>query len=41
VGGDGVCEVDFWCEVCQISLTHPGTCYCCGEEAALRERPAR
>jgi hypothetical protein len=41
VGDGGVFDVDYWCEVCQISLTHPGACYCCGQEADLRERPAR
>lgn len=39
VGKDGVFDVDYWCEVCQISLSHPGACYCCGQEAELRERP--
>jgi hypothetical protein len=39
---DGVvCEVDYWCEICQISSTHPGPCVCCGDDAPLRERPAR
>lgn len=41
VGKDGVFDVDYWCEVCQISLSHPGACYCCGQEAELRERPAK
>jgi hypothetical protein len=36
-----VYDVDYWCEICQISLAHPGDCYCCGQEAELRERPAR
>jgi hypothetical protein len=31
--------VDFWCEVCQISLNYPGVCVCCGDETVLRERP--
>ena len=34
-------DVDYWCEVCQISLAHPGPCYCCGQEVELRERPTR
>jgi hypothetical protein len=34
-------DVDYWCEVCQISLDHPGQCYCCGDEVELRERPVR
>ncbi len=39
---DGVAnDVDYWCDVCAISLTHPGPCYCCGQETTLRERPAR
>ncbi len=37
----GVCDVDYWCEVCQISLDRPGPCFCCGEPAELRERPVR
>ena len=41
VGDDGTCDVDYWCEVCQISLTEPGPCYCCGQDVVLRERPAR
>jgi hypothetical protein len=41
LGDDGVRDVDYWCEICQISLNHPGACYCCGQEAELRERPAR
>jgi hypothetical protein len=36
-----VCDVDYWCDVCQISLPHPGSCYCCGDEVVLRERPTR
>jgi hypothetical protein len=39
---DGVvCEVDYWCDVCQISANHPGPCVCCGDDSPLRERPAR
>ena len=41
VTDDGMFDVDYWCDVCQISLSHPGACYCCGQEAELRERPAR
>jgi hypothetical protein len=41
VGDAGFYDVDYWCEICQISLTHPGACYCCGQEAELRERPSR
>jgi hypothetical protein len=33
-------DVDFWCEVCQISHQHPGACVCCGDPLELRERPA-
>jgi hypothetical protein len=40
VKGGAVHDVDYWCETCRISLSHPGPCYCCGEEAPLRERPA-
>jgi hypothetical protein len=36
-----ICDVDYWCEVCQISLDCPGPCYCCGDETVFRERPAR
>lgn len=36
-----VSDVDYWCETCQISILHPGTCFCCGEETERRERPAR
>ncbi|HET6573216.1 MAG TPA: hypothetical protein VFG68_06415 [Fimbriiglobus sp.] len=36
-----VYDVDYWCETCQISLDHPGPCFCCGEEVELRERPVR
>jgi hypothetical protein len=35
-----VYDVDFWCEVCQISHPTPGHCVCCGDETMLRERPA-
>jgi hypothetical protein len=35
-----VYDVDYWCGTCRISLSHPGSCYCCGEELELRERPA-
>jgi hypothetical protein len=39
---DGVVnDVDYWCDICAISLTRPGPCYCCGQETVLRERPAR
>jgi hypothetical protein len=39
---DGVThDVDYWCEVCQISSNAPGACVCCGDEVELRERPAR
>jgi hypothetical protein len=41
VTDDGVCDVDYWCEVCQISLDRPGPCFCCGEAVELRERPVR
>lgn len=34
-------DVDYWCEICQISQDCPGQCVCCGEEAEFRERPAR
>jgi hypothetical protein len=40
VTDDGVCDVDYWCDICRISLTEPGPCFCCGEETKLRERPA-
>jgi hypothetical protein len=36
-----VYDVDYWCEVCQISLDHPGQCYCCGDEVEFRERRVR
>jgi hypothetical protein len=36
-----VYDVDYWCDVCQISISRPGPCYCCGEETVFRERPAR
>jgi hypothetical protein len=36
---DGICDVDYFCDICRISLTEPGPCYCCGEETKLRERP--
>jgi hypothetical protein len=39
---DGVVyDVDYWCEICQISANHPGPCVCCGDDSPLRERPAR
>jgi hypothetical protein len=39
---DGVVyDVDYWCEICQISGSAPGACVCCGDEVELRERPAR
>lgn len=41
VKGDKLYDVDYWCEVCQISLDQPGQCFCCGEEVELRERPVR
>ncbi len=41
VKGGQAYDVDYWCEICQISLLHPGACYCCGEETVLRERPAK
>ena len=34
-------DVDYWCEICQISLDYPGLCVCCNEETVFRERPAR
>src|SRR5262249_52099937 len=36
-----VYDVDYWCEVCQISQNCPGPCVCCGEDVPLRERPTR
>jgi len=36
-----VYDVDYWCEICQISLLQPGKCYCCGDETVRRERPAK
>lgn len=36
-----VCDVDFWCEICQISHLHPSSCVCCGDDTVLRERPAQ
>jgi hypothetical protein len=41
VTGGKVYDVDFWCEVCQISLPYPGVCVCCGDPTVLRERPVR
>jgi hypothetical protein len=39
---DGVVhDVDYWCEVCQISGNCPGACVCCGDDVELRERPTR
>jgi len=34
-------DVDYWCEICQISGNCPGACVCCGDDVELRERPAR
>jgi hypothetical protein len=34
-------DVDFWCEICQISHRAPGRCVCCGDETELRERPGQ
>jgi hypothetical protein len=36
-----VYDVDYWCEICQISSSEPGHCVCCGDETVLRERPAQ
>jgi hypothetical protein len=36
-----VFDVDYWCGVCQISLSYPGACVCCGDDTEFRERPAR
>jgi hypothetical protein len=36
-----VYDVDYWCEICQISGNCPGACVCCGDDVELRERPAR
>src|SRR5262249_3462229 len=33
-------NVDFWCEICQISHQQPGACVCCGDDLELREKPA-
>jgi hypothetical protein len=41
VKGGTVYDVDYWREVCQISLLQTGRCVCCGEVTVLRERPAR
>jgi hypothetical protein len=41
VKGGKVYDVDYWCEVCQISLNRPGPCTCCGDETEFRERPTR
>jgi len=41
VKGGKVYDVDYWCEVCQISGNRPGPCVCCGDDVELRERPAR
>ncbi len=39
---DGVLhDVDYWCEICQISLNYPGLCVCCNDDTVFRERPAR
>jgi hypothetical protein len=34
-------DVDYWCEICFISLNYPGSCVCCGDETEFRERPAK
>jgi hypothetical protein len=34
-------DVDYWCEICQISHDCPGDCVCCGDPVEFRERPAR
>src|SRR5262249_44955082 len=34
-------DFDYWCDQSQISLLHPGPCYCCGDEAIFRERLAK
>jgi len=34
-------DVDYWCEICQISHTYPGSCVCCGDELVFRERPSK
>jgi hypothetical protein len=36
-----VYDVDYWCEICQISASWPGLCVCCGDETVFRERPAK
>jgi hypothetical protein len=41
VKGGTVYDVDYWCEICQISGSSPGACVCCGDDVELRERPAR
>jgi len=33
-------DVDYWCEICQISGSTPGKCVCCGDDTEFRERPA-
>ncbi|HEY1380955.1 MAG TPA: hypothetical protein VGF55_29415 [Gemmataceae bacterium] len=36
-----VYDVDYWCDICQISTNYPGKCVCCGDDTELRERPAK
>lgn len=41
VKGGTIYDVDYWCEICQISGNQPGACVCCGDDVVFRERPAR
>jgi hypothetical protein len=34
-------DIDYWCEVCQITHNYPGDCVCCGDPLEFRERPAK
>jgi hypothetical protein len=36
-----VYDVDYWCEICQITANCPGACVCCGDPLEYRERPAK
>ena len=35
---DGKCELDYWCDICAISMYEMGPCDCCQEPNQLRER---
>ncbi|HXK12262.1 MAG TPA: hypothetical protein VMT70_21670 [Vicinamibacteria bacterium] len=34
-----LCDVDYFCEVCNVVAYAPGPCVCCGRPMALRETP--